>query len=153
MSKTEDKGELAPIEPEKRQGPPTDHLTPWQFKPGQSGNPGGRPKVQADFRRKCRELAQKTLDSLELELSRGPAYDEDAKRFAPSQVPEYVNALKFLTQMGGILAPDQLVQIESAYSRLMLQIADSQRLSEQQKQQAISQVDTIHREALGEEDE
>jgi len=29
------------------------------WKPGQSGNPGGRPKVAAEFRERCRELMER----------------------------------------------------------------------------------------------
>jgi hypothetical protein len=33
----------------------TENLIPWQ--PGQSGNPGGRPKGSKEFRERCREFA------------------------------------------------------------------------------------------------
>lgn len=34
------------------------------FKPGQSGNPGGRPKGYADFREQCRKLSPKVVARL-----------------------------------------------------------------------------------------
>ncbi|MDA1091535.1 MAG: DUF5681 domain-containing protein [Proteobacteria bacterium] len=36
-----------------------------RFKPGQSGNPGGRPKSEPGFRDACRELSTKALKALE----------------------------------------------------------------------------------------
>ena len=36
-------------------GKNTENLIPWQ--PGQSGNPGGRPKGSKEFRERCREFA------------------------------------------------------------------------------------------------
>jgi hypothetical protein len=40
-----------------------DHLRPWQFKPGQSGNPGGRPKGTISLK----EYAKKYLQDLDEE--------------------------------------------------------------------------------------
>lgn len=38
------------------------------FKPGQSGNPGGRPKAQHNLLELCRNLAPKALEALEAAL-------------------------------------------------------------------------------------
>jgi len=36
--------------------PPTEHLKPWLWKPGQSGNPYGRPRSSTDMKKKFTEL-------------------------------------------------------------------------------------------------
>lgn len=42
-------------------------LRPW--KPGQSGNPGGRPKLNAALRQKCRDLDEESLAALRAALA------------------------------------------------------------------------------------
>lgn len=40
----------------------TDHLKPWQFKPGQSGNPGGRPVGTVSLKEYARKYLQELSD-------------------------------------------------------------------------------------------
>lgn len=42
-----------------------------RFQPGQSGNPGGRPKGYAEFRELCRDRSPKALETLEAALDAG----------------------------------------------------------------------------------
>ena len=58
-------------------GKNTENLIPWQ--PGQSGNPGGRPKGSKEFRERCREYMNvEGIDSL-IEIARDPK-DKDKMR-------------------------------------------------------------------------
>jgi hypothetical protein len=67
----------------------SENLRPW--KPGQSGNPSGRPKGDAWFRKLCRKRTVKALKALEAALER----DEHA-----------VSAAKALLEFGWGKAPN-----------------------------------------------
>lgn len=49
----------------------TSHLKPWQFKPGQSGNPGGRPKGRKSLKTFAREYLESLSDEEKLEFLKG----------------------------------------------------------------------------------
>ncbi len=55
-------------QPEKQ---PADHLKPWQFKPGQSGNPGGRPLGSKSLKTFAREYLESLSDEDKLEFMKG----------------------------------------------------------------------------------
>lgn len=57
------------------------------FPPGQSGNPGGRPKGQREFRLRCREFM----------TARGWALLE---KLATTKGREQIHALKFIAEQG-----------------------------------------------------
>lgn len=46
-----------------------DRLKPYQFKPGQSGNPGGKPKGMGKFRELCRSYMEEAVEAI-VELAR-----------------------------------------------------------------------------------
>ena len=48
-----------------------EHLKPWQFKPGQSGNPGGRPKGTISLKTFAQKYIQELSDEEKLEFLRG----------------------------------------------------------------------------------
>ena len=50
---------------------PADHLKPWQFKPGVSGNPGGRPKGSKSLKTFAREYLESLSDEEKLEFLKG----------------------------------------------------------------------------------
>lgn len=60
----EDTGEQA----EKQ---PADHLKPWQFKPGVSGNPSGRPIGRKSLKTFAREYLESLSDGEKLEYMKG----------------------------------------------------------------------------------
>lgn len=51
--------------------------TKWQK--GQSGNPGGRPRVPEHLKKSCRRLAAKGMKVLEEIINSRPVYDENGK--------------------------------------------------------------------------
>lgn len=55
---------------EKEKKEKTEHLAPWQFKPGQSGNPGGRPPGPS-LKEWARNMLLKMTDEERLEYLKG----------------------------------------------------------------------------------
>lgn len=49
----------------------TDHLKPWQFKRGQSGNPGGKPKGTVSLKTYARKYIQELTDEEKMEFLEG----------------------------------------------------------------------------------
>lgn len=49
----------------------TEHLKPWQFKPGQSGNPSGRPKGTVSLKEYARKYLQELPDEEKLTFMEG----------------------------------------------------------------------------------
>lgn len=47
------------------------HLKPWQFKPGQSGNPGGRPKGTISLKEYARKYLTEMSDEEKLDFMQG----------------------------------------------------------------------------------
>ena len=56
---------------EKKQWEPVDNLRPHQFKPGQSGNPGGRKKGSKSLKVFIREYLESLTDEEKLEYMKG----------------------------------------------------------------------------------
>jgi hypothetical protein len=54
--------------------------TKWQ--PGQSGNPGGRPKVPEDLKKSCRRLSMRGMKVLEEIITSKSATTKDSDRIA-----------------------------------------------------------------------
>lgn len=50
---------------------PADHLKPWQFKPGQSGNPEGRPKGSVSLKEYARKMLYEMSEPERMEFLRG----------------------------------------------------------------------------------
>lgn len=60
---------------EEQQKNKGDNLRPWQFKPGQSGNPGGRPKGTVSLKTFARQMIQDMTDDEKLEFMKGLSKD------------------------------------------------------------------------------
>ena len=56
---------------EQLQKQSAEHLKPWQFKPGQSGNPGGRAKGSKSLKTFAREYLESLNDEEKLEFLKG----------------------------------------------------------------------------------
>lgn len=69
-----------------------------RFQPGQSGNPGGRPKGYAEFRELCRDRSPKALATLDAALDDGDLYAvRVVLEYAwgkPASSPEDIEAVK-----------------------------------------------------------
>ena len=50
---------------------PADHLRPHQFKPGQSGNPGGKPKGAVSLKEYARKMLRELTEEEKLEFMKG----------------------------------------------------------------------------------
>lgn len=47
------------------------HLKPWQFKPGQSGNPGGRPKGSISLKTYAKQMLESMSEEEAMEFLKG----------------------------------------------------------------------------------
>lgn len=47
------------------------HLKPWQFQPGKSGNPGGKPKGTVSLKTYARKMIQEMTDEEKMEFLKG----------------------------------------------------------------------------------
>jgi hypothetical protein len=64
---------------------------PW--KPGESGNPGGRPKGSPEFRKRCREVAGELLERL--------------CSAEPEEADKLVRAFEAVADRGGLIPSDR----------------------------------------------
>lgn len=101
---------------------PAARLTANRFRPGQSGNPGGRPKSLRAFRVKCRKLTPKILKEIE-------------KRMGEADVPlsDVVKAFEAVADRGGFLKTDVQAAIETGHARLVVAAMALQTLSKEQR--------------------
>ena len=60
--------QACPVVPLKSRAAP---IMPFAFKPGQTGNPGGRPKNPFDLTRRCKQLGPRAIEVLEAYLNCG----------------------------------------------------------------------------------
>jgi hypothetical protein len=67
----EDQEEEDTEEQSKNKRSRTDHLRPWQFKPGQSGNPGGRKPGTKSLKEYAKEYLKNLTDEEKLVFMRG----------------------------------------------------------------------------------
>lgn len=74
------------------------------FKKGQSGNPGGRPKVAQEFKERCREFMEESGWQLMVDMA-NRGYGDDA-RFALKAAMEYAygkpKEIKDINLTGGV---------------------------------------------------
>lgn len=72
-----------------------------KWKPGQSGNPGGRPRVPDDLKKSCRRLAARGMKVLEEIINSRDTFDENGKRTAiGASASEKVAAIKVAMEYG-----------------------------------------------------
>lgn len=97
-------------------------LTATRFKPGQSGNPGGRPKSLRAFRARCRTLSRKLLSEIE-------------KRMSDPDVPlgDVVRAYEAVSDRGGFLKADVQAGVEAEAMRLIVAAMAVKTLSKEQR--------------------
>jgi len=94
---------------------------------GQTGNPGGRPKTAAEFRRKCREAADRVLTQI-------------AEGIALGRMPtaRQLNTLQVLGDRGGYPTTDRLLAGEVSRDRVILAAIESERLTDQQREEILA---------------
>lgn len=98
--------------------------------------------MSKQFRADCRDTAllirRKIAEAVEAGDFRGAAHLSKA----------LVNVAKY----GGLLAPDELAAVESSFARLLLAIGGSANLTAEQKSDAISQVNQLQLETMGDDE-
>ncbi len=116
---------------EKPPVPNAGALTAARFKPGTTGNPGGRPKDLRAFRTRCRKLSRKLLAEIE-------------KRMGDADVPldHIVKAYEAVSDRGGFLKADAQAAIETGHMRLLVAAMALQTLSEEQRRTLLSALAT-----------
>ena len=93
-----------------------------EWKPGQSGNPAGRPRRAPEFREKCRALSEKALDQLEKRIDAGDLNNADL-----------VRAMETLAAHGGFLRGEALATVDVARWRVLLELLGSKQLDKAQR--------------------
>ncbi len=116
-----------------------DHLKPYRWQDGQSGNPSGRPKAVTEFRRKSRELAMKAVEKLLLSID------------SVETTSELVRVLEFASGHAGFLAIDKQSAVDAAFIRSVTQIATLDQLSAEQKREQIAQLVAMQQDQVGDE--
>jgi hypothetical protein len=110
-------------------------MPPW--KPGQSGNPGGRPKGAPGFRQRCREVAETLLERLLVE---------------PVEALAAISkAIEVAADRGGYLPVDRLVRAEAERLKSMLDVMASG-VDAATKAKFLAEHTQREREVLGEPD-
>jgi hypothetical protein len=120
--------------------PPEDkglaNLTAPKFRPGQSGNPGGRPKSLPRFRLHCRALSWKILGEIRRRLHEAPFAD-------------LLEALEVVGDRGGFLSAKDTGKEDTDRARLVLALMAMDQLSGEQRDRAIAALERI---AKGDDD-
>jgi hypothetical protein len=120
---------------EEQENNSKDWLRPWQFKPGQSGNPGGRPKGTISLK----EYAKKYLQEL----------DEDGKREFMEGLDKDViwkmaegNPKQDTEVKGNLTISQVLDELENGSTTKRQNVADEPLVQDQEQEGAISTVHT-----------
>jgi hypothetical protein len=79
-----------------------------RWKPGQSGNPTGRPRELMAFRTRCRKLSRRLLDIIRRRMN-----DPDVS------LADLVSAFKAISDRGGFLPADRLGSLEANHTRIV----------------------------------
>lgn len=112
------------------------------WKPGVSGNPSGRPKLDPEYREKMRRMAFKLATQLEKLIEDGETPTQDE-----------IRALAEFSDRGGLLKGVDLAATESLRGKLLLEALTLPNITEEMRRSIVAAFREHEREALGRADE